>query len=179
MHLSLGQFMEGPTILVMNHIYNRQMSYKTGVMTCRSSINGIPLGEKLSTLSTEHFEQIKDINTHNLDATTKCFIKVISTSCKAMGHTEQAAKDARQCCFAMLDYFGLKSLFLSTTPDNKCSFRVRLYCKTSILGEINIFQNGIICLVVMCLQNGMLCLFVICLPVFCLLTLGKINIFQK
>ncbi len=44
MHLSLGQFMEGPTILVMNHIHNRQMSYKTGVMTCRSSINGIPLG---------------------------------------------------------------------------------------------------------------------------------------
>jgi hypothetical protein len=33
MHLSLGQFMEGQTILVMNHIYNRQMSYKTGVMT--------------------------------------------------------------------------------------------------------------------------------------------------
>jgi hypothetical protein len=55
MHLSLGQFMEGRTILVMNHIYNRQMSYKTGVMTCRSSINGIPLGEKLSTLSTIHF----------------------------------------------------------------------------------------------------------------------------
>jgi hypothetical protein len=52
MRLSLGQFMEGQTILVMNHIYNRQMSYKTGVMTCRSSINGIPLGEKLSTLST-------------------------------------------------------------------------------------------------------------------------------
>ncbi len=59
MHLSLGQFMEGPTILVMNHIYNRQMSYKTGVMMCRSSIDGIPLGEKLSTLSTEDFEQIK------------------------------------------------------------------------------------------------------------------------
>ncbi len=48
MQLSLGQFMEGPTILVMNHIYNRQMSYKTGVMTCRSTIDGIPLGEKLS-----------------------------------------------------------------------------------------------------------------------------------
>ena len=36
MRLSLEQFMEGPTILVMNHIYNRQMSYKTGVMTCRN-----------------------------------------------------------------------------------------------------------------------------------------------
>ncbi len=53
MRLSLGQFMEGQTILVMNHIYNRQMSYKTGVITCRSSINGIPLGEKLSALSTK------------------------------------------------------------------------------------------------------------------------------
>jgi hypothetical protein len=129
MHLSLGQFIEGPTILVMNHIYNRQMSYKTGVMTCRSSINGISLGEKLSTFSTEDVEKIKDNNTDNLDATTKCFLKAITTTCKAMGHTEQAAKDARQCCFAMLDYFGLKSLFLSTTQDNECSFRVRLFCK--------------------------------------------------
>jgi hypothetical protein len=58
MHLSLGQLIEGPTILVMNHIFNRQISYKTGVMTCSLSINGIPLGEKLSTLSTEHFDQI-------------------------------------------------------------------------------------------------------------------------
>jgi hypothetical protein len=75
MRLSLGQFTEGPTILVMNHIYNRQMSYKTGVMMCRSSINGIPLGEKLSTLSTEDFEQIKDNNTDSLDATTKRLLK--------------------------------------------------------------------------------------------------------
>jgi hypothetical protein len=64
-------------------------------MKCRSSINSIPLGEKLYTLSTEDFEQIKDNNTDNLDATTKCFLKAISMSCKAMGHTEQAAKDAR------------------------------------------------------------------------------------
>ncbi len=61
MRLSLEQFMEGPTILVMNHIYNRQLSYKTGVMTCRSTVDGVPLGEKLSTLSTEDFEQIIDI----------------------------------------------------------------------------------------------------------------------
>ncbi len=56
-------------------------------------------------LSTEDFEEIKDNNTDNLDATTKYFLKAISTSCKAMGHTEQAAKNARWHCFAMLDYF--------------------------------------------------------------------------
>ncbi len=83
----------------------------------------------MSILSTEDFEQIKDNNTDNLDATTKCFLIKISTSCKDMGHNEQAAKAARWHCFAMLDYFGLNSLFLSITPDDKCSFRVRLYCK--------------------------------------------------
>ena len=79
MRLSLKQFMEGPAILVMNHIYNRQMSYKTGVMTCRSTIDGIPLGEKSSTLSTEDFEQINDNNNDNLNATTKSFLNSLTT----------------------------------------------------------------------------------------------------
>jgi hypothetical protein len=50
-------------------------------------------------------------------------------SCRATGYTEEAAKYARQNHFAMLDYFGLNSLFMSTTPDDECSFRVRLYTK--------------------------------------------------
>ena len=65
-----------------NHIYNRQMPYKTGVMTYRSSVDGITLGAKLSSLSTEDFEKIKDNNTGNLNATTKGFLKAISTSVK-------------------------------------------------------------------------------------------------
>ncbi len=95
MCISLGQFMEGPTILVTNHIYNRHISYKTEVMTCRSSIDGIPLGEKLSSLSAEDFEQINENNNDNLNPTAKSFLKAISTTCRAMGHTEQAAKHAR------------------------------------------------------------------------------------
>jgi hypothetical protein len=45
LRLSLTQFMEGQTILVMNHIYNRQLSYISGVMTCRSTVNGVKLGK--------------------------------------------------------------------------------------------------------------------------------------
>jgi hypothetical protein len=56
MRFSLQQFMEGPTVLVLNHIYNRQMSCKSGVMICRSTIDGTPLGEKLSTLSMNDLE---------------------------------------------------------------------------------------------------------------------------
>jgi len=57
------------------------------------------------------------------------FLKGVATSCRSMGHTKEAAKFARRCMFAMVDNFGLNSLFLSTTPDDECSFRVRLYLK--------------------------------------------------
>jgi hypothetical protein len=68
MKLSLWRFMEGPTILVMNHIYNRQMSYKSGVMICRSTVDGTPLGEKLSTLSLTELEKNNDNKTDNLNS---------------------------------------------------------------------------------------------------------------
>jgi hypothetical protein len=119
--------MEGPTNLVMNHIYNRYMSHKSGVMTCRLSVDGIPLGEKFSTLSTKDLEKVDEHNFDTLDSDTKGLLKTITMSCRATGHTEEAAKYARLKHFAMLNYFGLNSLFLSTTPDDECSFRVRLY----------------------------------------------------
>ncbi len=80
-----------------------------------------------------------------MNATTKSFLRAKSTTCKAMGHTEQAAKHARRRCFAMLNFFGLNSVFLSTTPDDECSFRVRLNCKPHYwVSSGGIFQNGII-----------------------------------
>ncbi len=93
--LSLSQFMEGPTILVMNHIYNRQMSYISGVMTCRSSVDGIPLGERLSTLSTEDLEKVDEHNFDTLDLYIKDFLKAVKTSCQPVGHSEEATKYAR------------------------------------------------------------------------------------
>jgi hypothetical protein len=127
--LSLQQFMEGPTILVSNHIYNRQMSYISGVMTCRSTVNGISLGEKLSKVTVQDLEEVEGANKDHLNKNIQGLLKAIKTSCKAMGHTDEAAKYARRCCFAMLDYYRLNSLFLTKTPDDECSFRVRLYAK--------------------------------------------------
>ncbi len=86
--------MEGPTILVMNHIYNRQLSYISGVMTCRSTVNGVSLGEKLSKLTVQDPEKVQENNTDNLHKNTKVLFKAISTSCKAMGHTDEVAKYA-------------------------------------------------------------------------------------
>ncbi len=88
------------------------------------------MGEKFSMLSTENFEKIDmDNNTNNLDEITNGFLKGVATTCRSMGHTEEAAKFARRCMFAMLDHYGLNSLFVTTSPDDKCSFRVRIYSK--------------------------------------------------
>jgi hypothetical protein len=89
LRLSLPQFMDGPTILVINHIYSRQMSYISGVMTCRSTVTGVSLGEKLSKLTVEDLEQVQENNTDNLHENRKGLLKAISTSCKAMGHTDK------------------------------------------------------------------------------------------
>jgi hypothetical protein len=80
--LSLSQFMQGSTILVMNHIYNRHMSYMSGVMTCRSNVDGIPLGEKSSILSTGDLEKVDKHNFVTLDLNTKAFLKAVKTSCQ-------------------------------------------------------------------------------------------------
>jgi hypothetical protein len=116
---------------------------------CRSTVDGIPLGETLSTLTVKDLEQVQDGNTDCLNDNTTGLLKAISTSCKAMGHTNEASKYARHCCLAMLDYHGLNSLFLTAAPDDECSFRVRLYAKpcdwVSALFD-KLINFGIICL---------------------------------
>ena len=87
-------------------------------------------GRKIVYIINGESEKLDDNNADRLDAATKGLMRAISTSCRVMGHTKEAAKYARQCCFAMLDYYELNSLFLSTTPDDECSFGVRLYSKS-------------------------------------------------
>ena len=120
--LAMPQFMRGDVILVLGHMYGRILTYRSGVMICRSSINGVTLGETLSRFTSENFTSTSPTN-EAMDS----LLKAITTSCRALGHTPEAAKFARKCYFALIDHFGLNSLFLSITPDDLCSFRVRLY----------------------------------------------------
>jgi hypothetical protein len=56
-------------------------------MTCRSSVDGVPLVENLSTLLIENLEKLDDNNADRLDAAAKRLLKAISTSCRAMGQS--------------------------------------------------------------------------------------------
>ncbi len=129
MRISLRQFMESQTILLLHQMYNRMKSYINGVMTCRTNINGITLGDRISNMSMKDIEQIKDDKTDHLNETPKEFLRAINTSSAAMGHTPEAAKYARRDAYAMLDHFGINGLFATTTPDDECNMRVQIFSK--------------------------------------------------
>ena len=122
----MPQFMRGDVILVLNHIYGRQLSYKSGVMTSRSNVGGELLGEKFSKIPVEELQEAADDMNPKQSGLVKQLMKSISTSCRALGHTPEAAQFSRRSCFAMQDHFGLNSVFVTITPCDECSFRVRL-----------------------------------------------------
>ena len=122
----MPQFMRGDVILVLNHIYGRQLSYKSGVMTSRSNVGGELLGEKFSKIPVEELQEAADETNPRQSSLVSKLMKSISTSCRALGHTPEAAQFARRSCFSMQDHFGLNSVFVTITPCDECSFRVRL-----------------------------------------------------
>jgi hypothetical protein len=65
------------------------MSYVSGVMICRSTVNGVSLGEKQSKLTVEDLELVQENYTDNLHENRKGLLKAILTSCKATGHTDK------------------------------------------------------------------------------------------
>lgn len=71
----------------------------------------------------------RESSDEHLQATSMAtsFLKSVTTSCKVLGHTAEAAKEARRKLYALSDYFGPHSLFFTVTPDDKCSFRFRMY----------------------------------------------------
>ena len=101
MRLAMPHFMRGDVILVLNHIYGRQLSYKSGVMTSRSNVGGELLGEKFSKIPVEELqEEANEMNSKQNSLVTK-LMKSIFTCCRTFGHTPEAAKFARQSCFAI------------------------------------------------------------------------------
>jgi hypothetical protein len=94
----------------------------------RNNIGGQKVGDILGNCTVEDFKKIlENEDDSSLSGPVKMLMKSISTTCQALGHTEDAAKFTRKCHFATMDHFGLSSLFLMISPCDECSFRVRLF----------------------------------------------------
>ncbi len=55
------------------------------------------------------------------------FLQAITAGCKAMYHTNKAAKNIRRNMFAMAHKFGLPAIFFTVTPDDGNCFCMRVY----------------------------------------------------
>lgn len=137
--LSLPQFMESEFVLVANFLLGRILSFKSAVMKCRPLVNehGEAVGDEIGKMTIEEIEEAINEEHANKKSTSTAskFLKAVSASCRHLGMNEEAAKSARRKCFALQDFFGMHSLFVTITIDDECSFRVRLYPYADANGE--------------------------------------------
>ena len=127
--LSLPQFFRGDFLLILNHMYNRLRSYDTAVVTCRSSSFGHTLAEKVSTLTMKDLQSAmyQKETRQRVTGTAGEFIQAVNASCKPVGYSALNAQQNRRRHFAMYDYFGGHSIFLTTTPCDERTFRVQVF----------------------------------------------------
>ena len=132
MQLSLPQFHRQDVILVMLGIYHRIKSFQTGIIQYKSKLNdGTSFAEGVSKLTSEDICRAvrrRDIGMRDCYSNVaNRFLNSVSTFCRPIGQSNEAAKYTRRQYFALWDRFGPQALFFTLTPDDECSFRVRLY----------------------------------------------------
>eukprot|EP00986_Skeletonema_menzelii_P016993 scaffold16882_cov138-Skeletonema_menzelii.AAC.1 len=134
LRLSLPQFMESEFVLLANYLLGRILSYESAKITCRPRLdeNVTAVGDEIGKMSIEEIQAATEEEQRNgsmsgLRGRAKMFLKAVRASCRQLGMSEEAAKSARRKCFALQDFFGMHSLFVTITIDDECSFRVRLY----------------------------------------------------
>ena len=146
--LSLPQFFRGDFLLILNNMYNRLRSYTTAALTCRSNTFGSTLAEKISTLRMEDFYSavLQKESQQKVSGTAGDYLNAVEASCKPVGYSALNARIHRRQHFAMDDFFGGHSIFLTTTPCDECTFRVQIFAnagKEQTLPKLRDFdENG-------------------------------------
>ena len=141
--LSLPQFLEGQTVLIIHHLFQRRKSFLSGIAKCNMSNNGNTIASQLATISVDELEHaIREMRNmpprcsdspresameEEISPHVKELIKCIRTSCTPIGYTNEAAAEARTKMFALWMTFGSPSLFFTLSPCDECSFKMQLY----------------------------------------------------
>ena len=123
--LANQEFMRGDIQLITKNMLDRHLSFISAKVKCRGITDGTSLAEKVSQLTRKDIEEVAEKG-EEYTGPASSFLKQVSSSCKAMGHTAAAAKDARRTILALSDRFGMNSCMLTVTPNDEMSFAVRL-----------------------------------------------------
>ena len=141
MHLckvSLPQFQRGDFLLVLKHMHTRMMSFKQAVMSSNSQHFGNTFGNKVARIDIEKLEKaatLADLG-KTVGGIEGDLLKNLKANTICSGFSAEAAKYNRRLHFAMCDYFGMSAIFLTITPCDLCTFRVRLFANADMAHEL-------------------------------------------
>ena len=99
----MPQFMTADVVLVLHQLFSRQLSYETGIMTCRNQNPREDIRKTLSRLTPKDFQLPSTNSEEPLSNNVEHIVKTIMTKCKSLAHTAEAAQDARRHQFTMMD----------------------------------------------------------------------------
>jgi hypothetical protein len=129
--------------LILNHMHSQIMSYQSALIKCQSRISGETLAEHVSVLRVAELQEaapMQDSGEH-VHGRAGEFLKVVSTSCKPVGHSTEAAACNRKQYFAFMDHFGCSAFFLTINPCDECTFRVRLFVDADKVHTLPSLEN--------------------------------------
>lgn len=148
MKLSLPQFQEAQTILIIHHIYQRRKSFLTGIAKCNLTNGGNTIADQISSIQVNQIDDaISLLRSRKKDdrqpsippdihAPVLKLLKCVKTSCSPIGYTNEAAADARNKLFALWMTFGVPSLLFTFSPCDECSFRMQLYAMSNKVSKL-------------------------------------------
>jgi len=132
MKLSLSQFHQPDFVHALSSMKMRMMSFKTGIIKCKCGQRGASLAEQFSVLTADQVSAATSRADTGLGMPGPAgrFLTAVSTSCRPLGHSKEAAAVARQKLMAFCDLFGIPNLFVSVTPDDSVSFRIKIFARS-------------------------------------------------
>ena len=132
--IALPNFQTADFLLVVCSLYQRMLSFRNCIISCRSPLSSKNLGERLSVVTLDDVEKASKECLENKKSNNEVMSRLfssISGHCKAIGQSNEAAKDARYSLFSLWHLFGCPAIFFTITPCDLCSFRVRLFATVS------------------------------------------------
>ena len=127
-------------VLLIRAMRDRRSSYDAVKFKCNNlsaqvGTDGkrIRLAEEISTMKEEDLVAALKEEEGRETGVAGRFLKAVSASCRALGHTAEAAKCARRKNFALQEYYGRHSFMLTASPCAENSFRIRLYADSGVM----------------------------------------------
>ena len=136
MRVANSNFMRSDFILVLHSLYEKDKALKSANLRLLAKDDDVALASRLAVLDpnklAEEAQRRLDARTAGYGASDpntpeKLFFDTLDISCKAMAHTNHAAKAARRRMFSMWYSLCSPGIFFTISPCDETNFRMRLY----------------------------------------------------